>query len=270
LIKVGALSSFGNRASLLESMDEIRNKVTKPKSLKGQQGLFSSKEIAKKAASSISVFEQIPEFGEEELETLERELLGFSLSARPIHELLGDLSHAASHKIEELDSQKDTKKPVKVACIVSEVRIVITKKSGQEMAFAKVSDGTGTLNLVVFPSIYQETKSLWMDKSPVVVTGKVDFREDVTSLIVDKISTKADLANFPKSTKKEEVYISIPKNSDPEALKRLKTLLLKNKGGKKATLVFEGKNKKLKLPFGINWNKSLAFDIKDLLDAKEN
>ena len=41
LIKVGALSSFGGRASLLSSLDEVRSKVAKSPGNENQQGLFS-------------------------------------------------------------------------------------------------------------------------------------------------------------------------------------------------------------------------------------
>jgi len=45
LIKVGALSSYGTRASLLSSLDLVRNRVSKPPALKNQQGLFTKEEI---------------------------------------------------------------------------------------------------------------------------------------------------------------------------------------------------------------------------------
>ncbi|MEJ2441465.1 MAG: DNA polymerase III subunit alpha, partial [Patescibacteria group bacterium] len=146
LIKVGALSAYGNRATLLSSLDEIRNKVVKPKASKGQQGLFSQDEISKSSKShQVKVAEDIAEFADEELQALERQLLGFSLSAKPLSEVIGPLEHKATHKIFEISPYETIGETVRVAAIVSDVRIVVTKRSGQEMAFVRVEDDTGSL-----------------------------------------------------------------------------------------------------------------------------
>ena len=36
------------------------------------------------------------------MESLERQLLGFSLSAKPVSELIGPLSYQSTHKIDEI------------------------------------------------------------------------------------------------------------------------------------------------------------------------
>ena len=82
LIKVGALSAYGTRAALLASIDSIREKV-KPKTPESQQGLFATGELKKTESSAVITLENIQEFGEDELQSLERQLLGFSLSATP-------------------------------------------------------------------------------------------------------------------------------------------------------------------------------------------
>ncbi|MEK7113060.1 MAG: DNA polymerase III subunit alpha, partial [Patescibacteria group bacterium] len=94
LIKVGALSSFGGRAALLYSIDEVRNRVAKPKSTAGQQDLFGEDEIVKTKKSAATLIRtDINEFSQDELQTLERQLLGFSLSAKPLSELISPISH---------------------------------------------------------------------------------------------------------------------------------------------------------------------------------
>src|SRR3989344_5349176 len=103
LIKVGALSSFGSRASLLASMEGIRNRVSKPKGPENQEGLFSQDDFKKTTESDFSEINlNLDEFSEDELQSLERQLLGFSLSARPINEVLGTLENLATHKIQKI------------------------------------------------------------------------------------------------------------------------------------------------------------------------
>jgi len=270
LVKVGALSDFGNRASLLSSFEEIRQKVSKPKSLKGQQGLFKQEELTKKAmASSPQLITSMQEFSEDEISDLERQLLGLSLSEKPISELLGELSRDVTHTVSEI-SKDIEKTQIKIAGIVSDIRVVVTKKSGQEMAFVKINDGTGTINLVIFPNLYKETRETWVDRKPLLIHGKVDHRDDEASLLVEKILTEDMVKGNSFTNSSELVYINIPKNTPTESLTKLKTLLENNLGEQKVILNFTGRDQKIELKFRINWNESLAHKISEVLDRKEN
>lgn len=267
LIKVGGLSEFGKRAALLSSLDEVRSKVTKPKSLKGQQGLFSSEDLKKSTKSSPTkkVVSEVPEFTDEELQSLERQLLGFSLSAKPVDELIAPLEHEATHKIQEISPDDSGNEAVRVAGVVSDVRIVVTKRTGQEMAFVKIEDTTGIINLVVFPRTFKETRDIWIDNKPVLVTGKVNQREDETSLIVNAINTKENI----KEVEENEVFIRIPKEARSEELKELRKLLVKNPGDKQVILVFEGRDKMpVRTKLKISWSESLARLITEVLEGR--
>jgi DNA polymerase-3 subunit alpha len=261
LIKVGAMSAFGSRAALLASVDSIREKVTKPKGDDSQQGLFATGDLKKTEATSVITISNIQEFSDDELETLERQLLGYSLSAKPIAEIIGPLQFQSTHKVFEITSSEMYSEMVRVAGVVTEVRVIVTKKSGAEMAFAKFDDGTGTLELVVFPKVFKESRDFWTEGQPLLVIGKVDNRDETPAILVESIETLSSL-----STRKEkEVFIKIPQNTDPNALKRLKTLLTDNLGTQAGYLVFEG-GKKIKLPFNIVWNETLAKQISEILE----
>lgn len=256
LIKVGAMAQFGGRASLLASIDKVRDKVAKPKSDDGQQGLFSVGDLKKTEASSMVSLETIQEFADEELESLERQLLGFSLSAKPISEIVGPLQLQSTHKVYEISSSEYYSGLVKVAGVVTEVRVITTKKTGAEMAFAKAEDETGTIELVVFPKIFKNTRDFWTEGQPLLIVGKVDTRDEEASILVEEIETLDSLGQ----KKQREVFIRIPKLADAEKLKNLKGLLLKNTGDQDAVLIFEN-GKRVKLSFKINWNETLAKSI---------
>ena len=263
LIKVGALSKYGSRAALLFSADEIRAKVAKPTALKGQEGLFGSEEITKSAKVEVSaLIQDVSEFSQEELQTLERQLLGFSLSAKPLNELLGPLDHEATHKIYEISPHQTYGETVKIAAVVTEVRIVVTKTSSQEMAFVKVEDATGTIELIVFPKIFRATREYWVDYRPLLIAGRVDTREESPSLIVEAIDSAESIKEKPK-----EVFIRIPGHTSTDQLKNLKYLLTSNLGNLKVTVVFEGKNRRITLPFRINWTSDLARQINQILES---
>lgn len=265
LIKVGALSSFGQRASLLYSIDKIRNKVAKPKALKGQQGLFGKEEISKnssKTEGNLMNLESVSEFSEEELQGLERQLLGFSLSAKPLIELIAPIAHEATHKIYEISPELTYGETVRIAAVVREVRIVVTRNSGAEMAFVKVEDDTGTIGLVVFPKIFKETRDFWVDYKPLLISGRVDSREDEPSLLVEALETLEGTREKPK-----EVFIRVSSKASPESLTGLKNLIVQNPGLSPVTLVFGGKGKRVKLNMKISWSENLARQIANVLEA---
>lgn len=261
LIKVGAMSAFGSRAALLSSVDSIREKVSKPKGDDKQQGLFATGDLKKTEAASVITISDIQEFSDDELESLERQLLGFSLSAKPITEIIGPLQFQSTHKIFEISSTEIYSEMVRVAGVVTEVRVITTRKTGAEMAFAKFDDGTGTMELVIFPKVFKGSRDFWIEGQPLLIIGKVDSRDETPTILVESIETLSSLSQ----QKEREVFIKIPKKTDLGALKRLKTLLTQSLGDQNAYLIFEG-GKKIKLPFKIVWNETLAKQIAEIVE----
>ncbi len=262
LIKVGALSEFGKRAALLASLDDIRSKVGKSKNSKDQQALFTQEEITnsnKTSASSLN--SDIEEFNEDELQSLERQLLGFSLSARPVGELITPFAHLATHKIYEISPKETLDEMVKIAAVVTEVKIVVTKRSGQEMAFVRAEDDTGALDLIVFPKIFLETRQAWNDNQTLLISGRVDARDESPAIIVESIETKETV-----NQNKDHLYITIPSNINPKHLKGLKGLLLENPGPQKVSLIFSD-GRRVDLNIRITWSEKLSLKIGEILET---
>lgn len=256
LVKVGALSAFGPRAAVLEVMDEIREKV-KPKVDNGQQGLFDGEEVAPKDKVEVSQVSSTKEFTEEELQNYEKELLGFSLSARPIDEVLGELLEYRTHRIEEVKDGANG--VVKVAGLVTEFRKVVTRRSSAEMVFATVKDETGSIDVVVFPKLYSETKDVWSKLGGVLITGKVNQREEQTSILADAVET-AD--NFGENG---DFVITIPRGVDNQKLEKLRDVLKSSPGACRVSLAFEGSEGSIPVPFLVNWGERLSRAVSELL-----
>lgn len=261
LVKVGALSKFGSRAAILSSLDELRARV-KPKSSTNQQDLFGEGEQTLSSFGVNKILSDVPEFSDDELQSLERQLLGFSLSAKPIRELLGELSNYVTHKISEISPEQVHGEIVKVAGVVTEVRVVLTKNTSAEMAFVKIEDETGTLNVVVFPKIYERTRNVWVDYKPVLLSGKVDSRDDSPNLLVETVDTMQTIKDYESS-----VFVRIPSSTSVDSLKELKDLLMSHTGSQKVTLVFDGR-RQITLPFGISWNEDLSHLISEVLERR--
>ncbi len=268
LIKVGGMSQFGSRAALLASIDTLREKTAKPKDNNNQQGLFATDDLKKTESAEVITIADVKEFEREEIEALERQLLGYSLSAKPITELVGQLEYQSTHKINEISPEEVYPDLVRVAGVITEVRVITTKKSGAEMAFAKAEDGTGSIELVVFPKIFKDTRDFWVQGQPLLIVGKVDTRDETPAILVESIETLASL----NEKKQREVFIKIPKTADTTTLQRLKSLLMANQGNQTAILMFDSESggsggKKVKLPFQIAWNETLAKEISGVLES---
>ncbi|MBI3397247.1 DNA polymerase III subunit alpha [Candidatus Woesebacteria bacterium] len=262
LIKVGALSSFGPRAVLLSSYDKVKEKVGKVNPDDGQFGLFGQDEMTKISASvDVHLDMTVPEFSEDEIQSLERQLLGLTLSGRPIIDLITPVEHLSTHKINEFSLTSGVGEKVKVVGVVSEIRIVVTKKTASEMAFVKIEDATGFLDLVIFPNSFKQYREILVERKVLVVSGKLDSRNDELSLIVDTLETVESALNAQK-----DVFIKVPKTATPESLKLLKKLFINNKGNQAVTLVFDD-SKKIKLPFTISWSETIAKQISEILEG---
>jgi len=188
-------------------------------------------------------------------------MLGFSLSAKPINEILGSLVFESTHKIFEISPLQTFGDMVRIAAVVAEVRIIVTKRSNQEMAFVRMEDETGSIDVIVFPRIFEKTRNYWIDYKPLLISGRVDTRDESPSLIVEAVEAKEGGLG-PK-----QVFIKVPEATSIDQLKSLKDLFTKNPGEQEVILVFEGRgSQQIKLPPKISWSRSLALRISQLLE----
>ena len=70
--------------------------------------------------------------------------------------------------------------------MIASVKPIITK-TGKAMAFVKVEDLSGSIEMVVFPDTYAEKKDLLVEGKLVLLLGKLSFRNGDTSIICEGI-----------------------------------------------------------------------------------
>jgi len=214
LIKVGAMDNFGKRTALLTAIDLIKTKLSKPKDNNGQSGLFSEEDVEKISAfvSDSSIIDNsVEDFIDEERENFERQLLGFSISAKPLNELLDPMEDQITCKISELDPIEQIGNLVKVGVVIREVRVILTKKNNSEMAFIKAEDTTGVVDMVVFPKLYHDVKNLLIDGKVVLISGRVESREEEISFIAERMQLVESMREYnPKIHKPENIFDEAP------------------------------------------------------------
>ena len=75
---------------------------------------------------------------------------------------------------------------VVVGGIIEEAKPILTKKNDQ-MMFVRLADLTGTIEVVVFPRVFEEFKKFLVAEKCIVIKGKISNRNDEVSLIAEKI-----------------------------------------------------------------------------------
>lgn len=88
-------------------------------------------------------------------------------------------AYSSDLRDESLDGQR-----VVVGGIVTGFRRVITK-AGATMGVATLEDLQGTIEVVVFPKMYETTAATWVDGSILLVAGRIDHRGEEVSLLAD-------------------------------------------------------------------------------------
>lgn len=188
LIKAGAFDKFGNRASILAGLPEIMNTIDRGSKTKdkNQTSLFDGLD-EELSEQTIILPDNIEEFSDQEKLSFEKELLGFFLTDHPLTSEIERIKQASTHAIEEIAETPEGTR-VKIGGLISNVKKIITKKSNSEMAFIVIEDNAGiSVECVVFPKIFEEYKSMLLRDTIVIVTGKLDFKDDRPVIIVDDI-----------------------------------------------------------------------------------
>lgn len=123
----------------------------------------------------------LPEMAERELLDYEKELLGFYISGHPLDAYSGSLASSDILAIENHTDQNESDEyiyqdqVITLAGIESNLTEKTTQKGGL-MAFGKLEDTTGQIDMVYFPAAYAKIKHLLKEDRPVKVTGKIEMR----------------------------------------------------------------------------------------------
>ena len=190
LIRCGAFDSTGaKRRALLAVLDrtlEMSSRRQKEKE-KGQASFFDLFAEDEEFAASEIELPDIAEFSDKELLQMEKELLGLYVSGHPLEGVAAELRQYCSAQVAGLSSEYKDGDEVAVGGIITSLRKVTTKTTGQPMAFFTLEDLTGVIDIVVFPKLYEESASLISEDAIVLVEGRLELRDDEVKLIANAV-----------------------------------------------------------------------------------
>ncbi len=182
LVKSGSLDNFGERGALLGNMEEMLayNKETNQGS-QAQTSLFGD---LPSEVLTLKLKPAEPAKKEDKL-AWEKELLGLYISGHPLDKYKDKLEKMEWNITKILNEGKDGGL-VTIAGIVTESRIIITKKN-ERMAFIKATDMKGTIEVVVFPKLFQDAAlNIELEKC-IALKGKISLRNGEKSIIAEAI-----------------------------------------------------------------------------------
>jgi len=273
LIKVGALDQFGKRSALLASLDKIRQKTVQAAAQRasGQTSFFDNSEQGSGNPGHIrDSLPEIPELDQKELLSLEKALLGFYLTENPLRETVKTVEDLISHKIFEIDPNIHTGQTATIGGVLTRVRKVFTKKSNAEMAFGTIEDDTGSVDIVIFPKIYEELRSILQEDLPILVRARIDFREEKLSLVAEEIKPIKE-GEKPRMSggQNKKIKITIPPKMDKKKLNQLSRLLRNYPGEDEIILILPNgeEDQEFPLPFGVSYSDKLDRQVKEVLKS---
>ena len=269
LILVGCFDSLGLRRAQLSAVADRVLKTAqdaKRRNVDGQMSLFDAMPAAN--AGDADDYPDLPEFTKDKMLAMEKLAAGVYLSGHPLDRFKTDLEGRDINIFKVLSAADDAEaakyfesRVVELVGILSGVRKRSTKLK-KMMANAYLEDLYGTIELIVFPSVFAKAEPLLTDDAIVTVTGKVDVREgEAPQLLVE------DVKPFIRPDGKyagKHLYVLVPKTMG-EDMAGLRRVLLSSPGGERVSVKFEstGKSMRLGSAYAVTLTDKLVDSLKD-------
>jgi len=227
LCKAGALDYFGERGQLLNNTEEVLDFVREhfKNESSGQNSLFGKSLDAGK----LKLRDSAPATKEEKL-LWEKEHLGMYVSAHPLDvykKVLSTLRTVKSLSLNELGAN------VVMGGIISRLKRILTRKN-DPMAFFTLEDLTGSIEVLVFPTVMEKALPFLVDDKIMQVSGRLSDKDEEFKLIAEEIKElpNDDLYDMALSQmeKSRQVVLHMARLADKEVLNRIKDILQKHPG----------------------------------------
>lgn len=231
MIRSGCFDSLGyKRAQLMSIFGSVLDGIaqTRKKNLEGQVDLFGG-------GGEVSVapkveLPDVPEFSIRELMRMEKETTGLYLSGHPMDEYR---ELARRHRAVSIGGiLSDFDRPEGPERFADEQRVAVagviaaaktkTTKNNTLMSYITLEDDTGSMELLAFSRVLNESGSYVQEGVPVLVTGKISVRDEkAPQIMVDKLQPLDHLKGAvpPPAAKAtptgKTLYVKLPSEEDP-------------------------------------------------------
>jgi DNA polymerase-3 subunit alpha len=243
LIKVGAYDSLGiQRAQLMAGLDGAMahaGEIQRDRE-RGQFSLFDAGNSGSSFKSAATDFPAVPEWGDAERLSYEKELLGFYVTGHPLDRYKQDLQKYAAGPLSELANFKNPKEfdeegmtlskdkaEILLGGLISGLRITVTKKNAEKMAIVTLEDMRGKIEVMVWPRVYAEFGALLKLEAIVFIKGRIEWEEDLPRMIASEVYTVQAIAG--KMTRSVMIEFR-PEAANDDNLHKVQSVLSQNVG----------------------------------------
>ncbi|MCD7778672.1 MAG: DNA polymerase III subunit alpha, partial [Clostridiales bacterium] len=269
LIKCGAFDSLGGkRAQYMQCYKSILNGFgsAKKNNIEGQLNLFD-------VSGDEDVYKddlpKIAEFPKNQILAFEKEILGIYVSGHPLSEYKDVLNRYASVSTLDFpfdDSEEEGKikdnERVLIGGIIDKTTIKFTKND-KTMAFLNIEDLYGTIEVIVFPNVYEKYNNDIRESGVVLIEGNAQLSENQPpKIICSKITPYDELEN-----RNAVIWIKAEKQGK-DIPKEIKEIVSSYPGNTPIKIYYENTKKLMTLSRGINIKSDAFNKLADLYGSE--
>tara|TARA_B100001079_G_scaffold115637_1_gene99450 strand:- start:5264 stop:7024 length:1761 start_codon:yes stop_codon:yes gene_type:complete len=236
LVKCGAFDSLHeNRAQLFAVLDSAFHLAQEFQRAEepSQDSFFSLMDAGDAEATETQLeFPEVRNWPKRERLKQEKAALGFYVSGHPLDSYTSEMKLLATttDKLKE-GAHAEKNKVSLIGIIVNNT--VRLNQSNAKFAIATLEDTRGTLEFPVFATVYEKDGELLESDEPLLISGRVNFRDEEVGMFVDNIRRLSEI----RETEAKSMSIKIGSDLLPqETLSLLRSTLQKYSGEKPLTI----------------------------------
>ncbi|HPD00054.1 MAG TPA: DNA polymerase III subunit alpha [Acetivibrio sp.] len=287
LIKSGAFDSMGIfRSKLIAVYEKMMDGIsqTRKKNMAGQLSLFdvSTNGGSENDNSTRGLFDDdndqypdIKEYPSKMILSMEKEMLGLYISGHPLSEFEKEIAQQVNIFSSDLNTGQDESEEaivndesknlydgmnVTVGGIITSKKTKTTKNNNL-MAFLTLEDLYGTMEIIVFPSIFEKYSKLIEIENIVLISGRISIKEEEQpKIICEEVSPL-------RKTVSHKLYLKVNNDADSELMETV-FCILKFFGGNTPVCMYDEHQKKVKVmerDYWVSLNDVVLDELKTVL-----
>ena len=130
------------------------------------------------------------------------------------------------------------------------------------MAFGRLEDDTGNIEIVVFPRAYSANPDIWQKDQLVVIRGKLKAESEANTIMVDNGVTLAEA--ITANTNNFVISLDLSSIDDKmAAINKAKAFLKKHPGRDRLIIdvKYNGGGRAITIPFGVKYSRQLEAEL---------
>ena len=223
MILAGAFDSFGiNRKTLITVYSDYMDRIATANKKKDDVQISFFGTVFEKDEGLELEYPDVAEYSSKEKLTLEKSVLGIYFSGHPLADYKEQFDKFSFNTsvLDFYEEDEDGTKTyteiqegesVNMGGIISEYKRLSTR-SGTTMAFVKLEDVYGQIEVICFPKVFDKCRDLLKEENIVRVTGRLQVKEGVPQIIADGVYELEIKEEQTVDLEQEYMGIIIPNN----------------------------------------------------------